>query len=153
MRLSTHLCSGFLGSGLWITHSNIDFKNTIVGAIIIIFGSVFPDYDIRMGLEHRQITHSWFFWLVISCVVLSVFGSVYALLLFIPVLIHIFLDALTPTGVPLFFAGTKISFSNFVHNGFRTYGFMDNMIGCVCFLSSIYIYYSIFKNLLFNAIR
>jgi membrane-bound metal-dependent hydrolase YbcI (DUF457 family) len=110
--------------GAWLVGKLIELttkkkisKNTW---FFLILGGILPDADFVLQFVfdinvHRGITHSIFFAILISVIVYSVFrlikdrkASNYALFLALGILTHIFLDFLSPTGVPLLWPYTKM---------------------------------------------
>jgi membrane-bound metal-dependent hydrolase YbcI (DUF457 family) len=90
----------------------------------LILGGILPDIDFIFQIVfktnlHRGITHSVFFAILISVIVYSIFKLIedkkalnYALFLTLGILTHIFLDFLSPTGVPLLWPYTKMFVPN-----------------------------------------
>lgn len=70
-------------------------------ALIGLVGSIAPDWDIRLGIKHRTITHS-FITLIVTTIVLFLFNNILGLIWGLNYLIHLILDSFTVTGVPLF---------------------------------------------------
>jgi inner membrane protein len=86
MLLFTHLLTGLLSLKLlgWLNPLN---------ALLVVIGSAVPDFDKKMGLKHRTITHSLAF--LIPCFLIPSLG--------LGVGLHILLDLLTPTGTQLLY--------------------------------------------------
>jgi membrane-bound metal-dependent hydrolase YbcI (DUF457 family) len=110
--------------GAWLVGKTIELatkrrisKNTW---FFLIIGGILPDIDfifqfIFKTSLHRGITHSIFFAILIPIIVYSIFKLIknkkslnYTLFLTIGILTHIFLDFLSPTGVPLLWPYTKM---------------------------------------------
>ena len=86
MLLITHLLLGLLSLKLvgWLNPLN---------AVLVVIGSALPDFDHRLGLKHRTITHSLGF--LLPCILIPSLG--------LGVGLHILLDLLTPTGTQLLY--------------------------------------------------
>lgn len=74
--------------------------------LVGIIGSTMPDYDFKLGIKHRTITHSLLvLFLAASIIMLFNFGI--GLSFGINYLIHLILDSFTKTGVPFFYPFNK----------------------------------------------
>lgn len=103
MKWNTHIVIG-------ISYAAITGKMETTTAILLSAGSVFPDIidrGISFGIEqlwqkaHRKISH-WFI-LYLTLIILCVYAEYYyPYYFFIGALLHIYADALTVSGVPLF---------------------------------------------------
>lgn len=92
--------------------------NNLVFFLFIIFGSIFPDVDEKTSkinhwfgifgkffaflFRHRGIVHTIPFFIVCSFIVNVIFGSYYAIGLFIGFLAHLTGDIITPMGIKPF---------------------------------------------------
>ena len=98
MTKSTHLIGG-LALGLALPSG--DLRLALGLAVVAGFGALVPDFDLRVGLPHRGVTHSL---LALGLVALLAFHG-------LPLLValalvggygsHLVLDSLTVSGVPL----------------------------------------------------
>lgn len=92
MTKKTHLVVGTLVS--------IPFIASPLG-ILGITGSVFADYDIKLGMTfHRTFTHSFLF-LLFTTFLINIFSGEIALIWFVSYSSHLVLDSLTRSGIPL----------------------------------------------------
>lgn len=75
-------------------------------SVIGLLGSTAPDLDIQLGLKHRTITHSLLF-LGITTLVITPFSVKISLVWFVNYLLHLLLDGMTVSGVPLLYPKKK----------------------------------------------
>lgn len=116
----THLVAG-VATGLGAVYLKNKFNlniNELDSALFVVgcgFGSLLPDIDIDNSLlgrfipgwllwEHRTFTHSLLFMLVVG-VIGVLLGGPYSLIigLWIGIMTHLILDAITPMGLPYLF--------------------------------------------------
>ena len=114
--------------GAWLVGKAIELaterkisKNTW---FFLIMGGILPDIDfifqfIFQTTLHRGITHGIFFATLIPIIVYSIFKLIkdkkalnYSLFLTIGIIVHIFLDFLSPMGVPLLWPYAKMFIPN-----------------------------------------
>ncbi len=74
----------------------------IVPSTLGLVGAVAPDWDLKLGIKHRTITHSIFFPILISFIT-SFFSLGFSYVFLATYLSHILLDSFTIMGVPLFY--------------------------------------------------
>lgn len=75
-------------------------------AAVGMVGAILPDYDLRLGLPHRTVTHSLLFLAIISGLFWLV--NIYmGLVSFIAISSHLAADSCTKMGVPLFYPHKK----------------------------------------------
>jgi len=74
--------------------------------IVGLLGSVAPDWDYKVGIKHRTITHS-FLALVISSAVVSILNEPIVLVWSLNYALHLLADSMTVSGVPLFYPVKK----------------------------------------------
>jgi inner membrane protein len=93
MTKKTHLIVGTLVS--------IPLLTSPLG-LLGICGSVFADYDLKIGkLFHRTFTHSLIF-LLFTTIIINIFNKEISVIWFASYSSHLFLDSLTRSGIPLF---------------------------------------------------
>lgn len=71
-----------------------------------LIGSYAPDFDIKLGIKHRTLTHS-FFMLGVSTLVISTLDSTIGFAWFLNYLSHLLADSLTIMGVPFLYPFKK----------------------------------------------
>lgn len=76
---------------------------TAVGLV----GSVAPDFDIQLGIKHRTLTHSLLMAAISTSVIFFVNNDI-SVVWCINYLLHLLLDSITVTGVPLLYPNKKI---------------------------------------------
>ena len=96
MTKKTHLCVG-IALTLPIVYT---FFNPI--SFVGILGSIAPDWDLKLGIKHRTITHSLLS-LIISTSIIYIFSSSIAIVFALNYLLHLILDSLTKMGVPFLY--------------------------------------------------
>ncbi|NFV48380.1 metal-dependent hydrolase [Clostridium botulinum] len=96
MTKKTHLCVG-IALTLPIIYT---FFNPI--SLLGILGSIAPDWDLKLGIKHRTITHSLLA-LIISTSIIYIFSSSIAIVFALNYLLHLILDSLTKMGVPFLY--------------------------------------------------
>ena len=69
-------------------------------SIIGVIGANAPDWDFKLGLKHRTITHSLLL-LCLSSFAVSFFSKNIAVIWFVSYLLHLLADSFTKMGVPL----------------------------------------------------
>ena len=75
-------------------------------SIIGVIGANAPDWDFKLGLKHRTITHSLFL-LFISSFVISFLSKNIAVIWFVSYLLHLLADSFTKMGVPFLYPIVK----------------------------------------------
>lgn len=75
-------------------------------AFIGIIGATLPDIDIRLGIEHRTITHS-FIALFLSTMIVMLCNFNIGLVFGLSYLTHLLLDSFTKMGVPFLYPFNK----------------------------------------------
>ena len=75
-------------------------------AAIGLLAAIVPDWDMRLGIKHRTITHSLIA-LLISTIVIILCNFSIGLVWFISYTSHLILDSFTKMGVPLFYLSNK----------------------------------------------
>jgi inner membrane protein len=120
----THLFTGIALTIPFISLSNIILLPAVIG-------SVAPDWDYRIGIKHRTITHSLIA-LIISSAFLGTFNIKLGLLWALNYTVHLLLDSLTKMGVPLLYPWRKKYYGKKL---FRTHGAEDGLLALI----SIYI--------------
>ena len=75
-------------------------------SILGIIGSVAPDWDIRIGLPHRTVTHSLIA-LVTSTLLISMFNTEVGNVWFVNYILHLIADSFTKMGVPFLYPKKK----------------------------------------------
>lgn len=84
----------------------------LIGRVNLIYipfgliGAVFPDYDYKIGLKHRGITHTFLF-LILSAAVMLIISPQLALIWGISYLTHLIGDSITKTGIPALYPLSK----------------------------------------------
>lgn len=84
----------------------IDYFNLPYISIIGVIGANAPDWDFRLGLKHRTITHSLLL-LFVSSFAVSFFSKNIALIWFMSYLLHLLADSCTKMGVPFLYPLVK----------------------------------------------
>jgi len=136
MRYRNHMLIN-LSAALWL---NASLGNT--GAMVL--SSVFPDIVDHLILsernwwkEHRGLSHFWLVY-VAGCAVLYIFIplelSGYVLYFTLGCLLHIFMDFLTPVGVPVFTLRERRSVFLF-----KTGSFTETLFALSFFLLTVYL--------------
>lgn len=104
-------------------------------SLIALYGSIAPDLDIKLGMRHhRTFTHSLLFLGLSSFLFYTInkeLGFVWA----ISYSVHLFLDSLTVSGVPLLYPFPH----RFGLKWFHTDGWIDNSLEVVCWLGLVLI--------------
>ena len=118
----THIALGVVSVLPVVSHVNLIYIP--IGLI----GSIFPDYDILLGLKHRWITHNFvalavttFFTLFISQDLAITWGLCY--------FSHLFADSLTKMGIPALYPISKKYYGLKI---FRTGGTGDYSLLLLC---------------------
>jgi membrane-bound metal-dependent hydrolase YbcI (DUF457 family) len=53
----------------------IDLSTIVIVSLLMVFLSSIPDLDLRLGIEHRGITHTFVFGLAVGVIIGILFGS------------------------------------------------------------------------------
>lgn len=101
MMKKTHTAIGIAAAIVIINKFNLPYIS-IIGVI----GANAPDWDFKLGLKHRTITHSLFL-LFISSFALSILSKNIALIWFVSYLLHLLADSFTKMGVPFLYPFIK----------------------------------------------
>ena len=109
MKQRTHAASGILLASLALHYTSHNVLLVLCWAVI---WSIISDFDVYVPtLDHRGITHTLSFALFSGVLVLVLGKSsstpFYALLASLSVIMHLVLDSLTPSGVPLWMPFSK----------------------------------------------
>lgn len=96
----THVALGVVSILPLISHVNLLYIP--VGLI----GAVFPDYDYKVGLKHRGITHT-LLCLLITTGAMFIISPQLSLIWGICYLTHLAGDSITKTGIPAFYPVSK----------------------------------------------
>ncbi|MCP4745166.1 MAG: metal-dependent hydrolase [Desulfobacteraceae bacterium] len=111
MLKQTHLFAGTVLVEGFLLYNNLDLENVVhprvfaenapaIGAAMI--GSIFPDIDIKIsGLSHRTLTH-WPLLYGFGILAAKWSSDKIVMMFCLGCLMHIFLDAFTKRGVPVF---------------------------------------------------
>lgn len=75
-------------------------------AVVGLVGSYAPDFDIKLGIKHRTITHS-FLMLATTTFLISFLSSYVAFVWCMNYLLHLLTDSLTVSGVPFLYPFSK----------------------------------------------
>lgn len=75
-------------------------------SIIGVIGANAPDWDFKLGLKHRTITHSLLL-LCLSSFAVSFFSKNIAVIWFVSYLLHLLADSFTKMGVPFLYPFIK----------------------------------------------
>lgn len=97
MTKKTHL---FMGAAITLVFTHNPFS--FIGLI----GSLAPDWDYKVGIKHRTITHSILAVLVTTALI-YVFNKQIALVWCLNYSLHLLADSLTVTGIPFLFPFNK----------------------------------------------
>ena len=126
MRGSTHLLFGLILAALATKY--YPFDRPLLAVILMLTASVLPDIDERQSLlgrkvpvigwfvRHRTFFHSILLGVAITIVVALFLGTAYGYAFGAAYLLHLLLDALTPTGVRPFWP-SKLRIRGFVKVG------------------------------------
>lgn len=117
MTHKTHMVVGTLVS--------IPFIASPIG-LLGISGSIAPDFDIKLGIKHRTITHSLLMLFFTSLIIKNINFNI-GLIWFINYLSHLILDSLTKSGVKFFYPSKK----NYGLRLFKTGDIFDYIIRVV----------------------
>lgn len=100
MKQQTHAACGILLASLAVHFYQSDPLITLIWAV---FWSLISDFDVYIPtVRHRGITHTLAFALFPGAVVLAIWQShLYAALASLSVILHLIIDSLNPSGVPL----------------------------------------------------
>jgi inner membrane protein len=101
MTKNTHLLVGAA-----VTIPFISWGNALIIPVALI-GSIAPDFDYKVGIKHRTITHSLMCLLLTSIAFLAIDFNL-GILWLVNYSLHLFLDSLTVMGVPLFYPYKKM---------------------------------------------
>lgn len=101
MMKKTHTAIGIAAAIVIINKFSLPYIS-IIGVI----GANAPDWDFKLGLKHRTITHSLFL-LFISSFALSILSKNIALIWFVSYLLHLLADSFTKMGVPFLYPFIK----------------------------------------------
>ncbi len=109
MKQRTHAASGILLASLALHYTS---HNVLIVLCWAVIWSIISDFDVYVPtLDHRGITHTLSFALFSGVLVLVLGKSsstpFYALLASLSVIMHLVLDSLTPSGVPLWMPFSK----------------------------------------------
>jgi inner membrane protein len=74
--------------------------------IVGILGATMPDYDLKLGIKHRTITHSLLV-LFLATITVMLFNFSLGLIFGLNYLIHLLLDSCTKTGTPFLYPFNK----------------------------------------------
>lgn len=100
MTKNTHLLVGAA-----VTIPFISWGNALIIPVTLI-GSIAPDFDYKVGIKHRTITHSLICLLITSIAFLTIDYNL-GILWLVNYSLHLLLDSLTLMGVPLFYPFDK----------------------------------------------
>lgn len=131
MMKKTHIVVGVAATLPFININNILFLP------IAILGSFIPDWDYKLGLKHRGITHTMLALLVTS-LVLSLCSIKLGLLWSLNYGTHLLLDSLTVTGIPILY---PIRNKYYGFKLFKTRGAEDGLIFLICFYIVMFLFW------------
>ncbi len=82
---------------------NFDTYSKLIFLFIFLFFSILPDVDIFLGIKHRGFTHSIILYIIVFSFLFIIlpYLRLIILIFFIATITHLFLDALTPSGIKL----------------------------------------------------
>ena len=123
MMKKTHIAVGIAATINFINISNVLFLP------IAVVGSLIPDWDYKLGLKHRGITHTLLA-LLITTGLFSLYSWKLGLLWGLNYFTHLLLDSLTVTGIPLLYPLKKKYYG---FKLFKTRGAEDVLIFLICF--------------------
>lgn len=134
MTRTTHVAIGAL-TGVLIA-MRTEQQPLILGVFgaLAVFGALMPDYDLRLGLKHRGITHTL---LALALLWLASYAALpYPLAWALPAgyASHLAADMLTPVGVPLF---GPLNWNAIRFARVRTGGALDALLGAVTALGAV----------------
>jgi inner membrane protein len=148
MMYYTHLAFGVLVSLLSLTFFNI--KNKIIFIVLVIFFSIFPDIDeerswigrknkliskiVNLIFGHRGFFHSIYIPILLFLILLAI-NIESGLAVFMGYLSHIFVDALTKSGIRPYYPiiNTKI------HGFIKTNSFSEKILFLIIVFADLYI--------------
>ena len=125
----THIALGTLSLLPLITHIPLLYLG--IGLI----GSIFPDYDKKLHIKHRGITHTLLA-LILTTATISIFNINLALAWSIAYLSHLIGDCVTVMGIPAFY---PFSDKYFGLKLFKTNSIWDYIVFFISICSSLYI--------------
>lgn len=102
MTRAFHALTGVVVTGALIYYTPV----AVVPGVLGVFGSYAADYDGRLGLKHRGISHSLLAPFILGLIAF-VFSPSFGIVFGINYLIHIVLDSFTVMGVPLLMPVSK----------------------------------------------
>lgn len=129
MMRKTHLIIGITCS-LPLFTSNLVLPYSVIGLI----GAIAPDWDFKLHIRHRTITHSLLF-LLISTYIIYCSNLDISIVWFVTYSLHLLLDSFTIKGIPLFYPFSKKYYG---FKLFKTGGFFDYLF----FIFFIYILFT-----------
>lgn len=103
-------------------------------AFIGLLGAIVPDWDIILGMKHRTTTHS-LTGLFVSTLLITLLNHQIGLIWGLNYSIHLLLDSMTVTGVPLFYPVVK------KYYGFKFMKTGDSLDLFICLLSLAFIFH------------
>lgn len=135
MTRSTHVSIG-VACGLLISQlRGEDVVAAMSLALVTAFAAVAPDFDIRLGIKHRGITHTLIALTLIAVVSVHFLPEGVAICLIAGYASHLLADALTVRGIPFFSPLVK---RNISFLALRTGGVVDHLIGVIAAFLILY---------------
>lgn len=130
----THAAAGLaigFGIGAW---SALPFEQTILVALISEAAALLPDWDLKLKIRHRGLTHS----LLVLCILSFALSLLLPSILLFPAVLgyasHLVLDLLTVQGIELFYPHHK----RIRLLKFRTNSRIDHLIGALMCCGALY---------------
>ncbi|MEM3127152.1 MAG: metal-dependent hydrolase [Candidatus Woesearchaeota archaeon] len=152
MQARTHLMFAFLFSLLIIYL----FPNLLIYVPLILLGSLLPDLDhpnSKLGRKfwplskifnlifgHRGFFHSLLF-VIFIFISVSYFSIIFALAISIGILTHLLSDALTVSGVALFYPISNFKISGFI----RTGSWLEYVVYLLLYIASTFVIYKLLE--------
>lgn len=124
MKINTHIRAGFIPVAIAQVLLSTP-PHFLITFLLGLVATVFADIDLLLGIRHRYITHSIPFALLTSIPIYAFLGLEGSLVWFVAYASHLFLDSLTPYGVPAFYPFTE---KRYGYRKLKSGGFFDNWI-------------------------